>query len=571
MRHSNRSVQRSPADAGLAALGAAVVGLIAFEWVAPRRYVSVGAAQESIEASAQESTEEPGSAAATTEASNAAREASTESERESAIESAVEAFRNGDFSAALGLFDQALEKEPPHASGRIHYNRGSCLLELGELEQAKRAFEAAASRDPELRVLAMLRVAEIHHALGEYEDARSILRSTKEASSARPELAKLWAAIDEELRVVNQSPAREAVPGETESTARHTGPWSAGLLVEMGGGYDSNAFQVGLSGTAGLITGLSPEGSGYGSTTVAATLYRTLNARSEWELGYGISQLVYPQERFDELSLQIQTLNTGLYYELSPKVAVRSELLGSLVFAGLRSFDAADLEGGLRLSVHLFPHDRWQTDVALSALGVLNLGDAFAFLRGHRVRADIRELYRWGEQPTRGSVEVGVGYRAYTQGTQRDSTEPSTESEVVERLCAGRCTPFLGIPLAYDAPTAHLRLGLTLWEQVHLSMGTELGWRLYRGSVSEGWVTPSDVVIRTGEARRRDIRLTTSAEASARIVPDAFLDLRYTFTLNASSLSDTDFGTTGNLADYDFRAHTISLFLRWEPKLGPFG
>ncbi len=492
------------------------------------------------------------------------------------INAAVQSFEKGDYANALALFEKALADNPTVAPGRIHYNRGSCLLELGQYSQAKHAFEKTAALDPDMRLLAQLRIAEIHLILDQHKEAQRLLQKTKDAAFAKPTLKTLWQTVDDELQSTRTDENADTAESDATTSSEHDtktkqGPWSLGLFAEMGGGYDSNVSQVGLSGNAGLIDDDNSSGGGLASVSLALSLYRKLSSQSQWELRYGISQRIYPQQRFDAFSLQLQSLSTGLRYALSSTLSMHAELLGTLTFGGLRTFTAASIEGGSRLALQFLPDDHWQSDLSLSAMGVRDLNIDFAFLRGHRISVGLRQLYHWDSQGnTRASVGLGIAYHSYTQGTQSDTIDPGNTSDLVGRLCANRCTPFLSVPLAYDAPTADLHLHLRWANRIRLSSTLGLSWRFYRDTFSQGWILANESRLRTGEARRRDLRFSTNIELSVRVFAELFVDLRYDFVLNASELLNTDLGTIGTLADYDFRAHTVALFLRWQPHFGPF-
>lgn len=100
---------------------------------------------------------------------------------QSQFENAERAFRKGELDRALELLHEVDAAAPNQA---VSYNlRGKILLEQGNLDEAKNAFENALAADPQFQE-ARLNLARIPFKKGEYEETRKELESVLGAISA---------------------------------------------------------------------------------------------------------------------------------------------------------------------------------------------------------------------------------------------------------------------------------------------------------------------------------------------------------------------------------------------------
>ncbi|MCH7854315.1 MAG: tetratricopeptide repeat protein [Proteobacteria bacterium] len=81
-----------------------------------------------------------------------------------------QAFQNGDFSTALGVFQRA--RDAGLEGPAVHYNIAVCHFELENFEQAGRSFQLIADRFPLMRGLAEYNLGLVARRLGNATAAR---------------------------------------------------------------------------------------------------------------------------------------------------------------------------------------------------------------------------------------------------------------------------------------------------------------------------------------------------------------------------------------------------------------
>lgn len=89
---------------------------------------------------------------------------------------ANQAFERGDYEVAARLYQQAINADPTDA--RLHFNYGNALYHLGEMEEARKAFETYReyAESPEERALADYNSGKMFADLEMYDEAASQFR-----------------------------------------------------------------------------------------------------------------------------------------------------------------------------------------------------------------------------------------------------------------------------------------------------------------------------------------------------------------------------------------------------------
>lgn len=89
---------------------------------------------------------------------------------------ANEAYKNGDYSRAAVLYQQAITSDPDNA--RLHFNLGNSLAKLGQTEQAQEAFDQFRNltQNPYDQSLADYNAGRMYSEQGEFEKAAEYFR-----------------------------------------------------------------------------------------------------------------------------------------------------------------------------------------------------------------------------------------------------------------------------------------------------------------------------------------------------------------------------------------------------------
>jgi Ca-activated chloride channel family protein len=89
---------------------------------------------------------------------------------------ANEAYRNGDYSRAAELYQQAIAADPDNA--RLHFNLGNSLAKLGQTEQAREAYDRFRNltQDPRDQSMADYNAGRMYSEQGDFEKAAEYFR-----------------------------------------------------------------------------------------------------------------------------------------------------------------------------------------------------------------------------------------------------------------------------------------------------------------------------------------------------------------------------------------------------------
>jgi Ca-activated chloride channel family protein len=89
---------------------------------------------------------------------------------------ANEAYKNGDYSRAAELYQQAIKTDPDNA--RLHFNLGNSLAKLGQTEQAQEAYDRFRNltQNPNDQSLADYNTGRMYSEQGEFEKAAEFFR-----------------------------------------------------------------------------------------------------------------------------------------------------------------------------------------------------------------------------------------------------------------------------------------------------------------------------------------------------------------------------------------------------------
>lgn len=177
------------------------------------------------------------------------------------------AFRSGDFSSALALYNDALVGGKD--TSRLYYNMGLAHLRLGQYPQAQSAFSQSAN-DPQLAALSYFQLGVLAYEEGDTSKAEVwFRRSASDTDSSRLRERSLDA-----LATIG------APQGQFDSS------FSAGF------GYDSNAFRAPSDAytdlsldTPELVTPVERSGA-YIPVRIRAAYIKSMSSRSVWIASY---------------------------------------------------------------------------------------------------------------------------------------------------------------------------------------------------------------------------------------------------------------------------------------------
>lgn len=84
---------------------------------------------------------------------------------------ANEAYRNGDYTTAIGLYKKAIEDDPENA--KLYFNMANALAKEGQTEEAIRYYEQFRTRtdDPEQRALADYNIGNVYSEIEQWDKA----------------------------------------------------------------------------------------------------------------------------------------------------------------------------------------------------------------------------------------------------------------------------------------------------------------------------------------------------------------------------------------------------------------
>lgn len=281
---------------------------------------------------------------------------------ESTYQQGLDAFRDGDYSAALEAFQRAQDagKDTP----QLHYNLGVTHYRLGQLDQADAAF-ARAAEGPDLQALALYNRGRVATRDNRPDDATDLYRAARDAARTDQvhDLAKAALDAQAEARDEAREPQR---PGPT-------------VLAELGLGYDSNTALQGEE---------RPNGD-RGDSFAELLLYGDLPVAGTTERGLRVHGLLNGVQHADNSEDDFDRLETGLTAFRSPG-DWRQEIGANVSLARL---------DGERLETAMEGHG--EVERALGGglhaglryrLAWIDAGDAFEGLDG--IRQDLRARLR---------------------------------------------------------------------------------------------------------------------------------------------------------------------------------
>jgi hypothetical protein len=166
-----------------------------------------------------------------------AQSASQETDSEKLMAAGNDAFRSGDFTAALESYETA--RNGGEQSPLLLFNMGVAYYKLGEHDQANEAFKSAAL-ESELATLAYFNLALNERKIGNYDQAMTWLERARDNAGSEAErryVKRMLNLFSEEVELSNRRKARSI---RTDAALREPEfAWSMSVMF----GYDDNAFR----------------------------------------------------------------------------------------------------------------------------------------------------------------------------------------------------------------------------------------------------------------------------------------------------------------------------------------
>ena len=398
---------------------------------------------------------------------------------------------------------------PPPDPADVAYARGRALYGDHRYDEAAGAFDEAVRHQPDDAELRFAR------ALNDY-------RRDRRAEAREGFAAALSLGLDPE----SARDARDYLD-RLSGGLRAQGPGLA-LRAAVGGGYDTNVAQLAASRTE-VIAAETPEQTS--DLFLDANLDLGFGLRLSDVLfvqpGYTFDQAGYQREEFDPYAFQVHGL--ALRAEVSASSGVRLGLLGGLdyQFTGLRQFRAfqrvATVEPQLAFDegAHLTTllRLRWQDKSPYQ--------EADAYYQGRRLDLRVAQRLRLA------SLRLDLSYRHRRE-------KIGTRTQDLGTLRFNRRG--LAVEGTYLAPYAHVSNALGLAGSLELPAGFNLsiegGFEGLRYSHDSVWYAtgPLGRTRELGRKRRKDDRVTASAELT--FAPTDWLEvgLRYDLIVNRSNI-----------------------------------
>lgn len=274
-----------------------------------------------------------------------------------------QAFQNGDFSTALGVFQRA--RDAGLEGPAVHYNIAVCHFELENFEQAGRSFQLIADRFPLMRGLAEYNLGLVARRLGNATAAREHFLRAYELSPS-----------DEKLRILSSSMLREQA-----SVLEETPAWTG--IFGFRAGHDDN---VALREEAGLPVGVTAESS-------MADLFASIQGPQNGRSGFRFDASAYLISYFDADEFNQTEVRGGVTYDWRP--ANWHIRIGGHLSVGSLGGDAFDRKAGA--SVRAIRHLNQNASVDLRYVydDISEADSVFDGIAGSRQQFNAR--YRWHE------------------------------------------------------------------------------------------------------------------------------------------------------------------------------
>jgi tetratricopeptide (TPR) repeat protein len=470
----------------------------------------------------------------------AEEDARSREQRRALRQDARAALRSRDYQRAARLYEDALENArrahvPEDEEGELAYALGFALYRAGRFAEARARFAEAIVRQPregEFHLLAGLTayiLADDEAAIRELEAALALGLSTEDRQAAERTLDTL-------------------TPG-----LRARGPGIA-AAADLGAGYDSDVPQANVGRTETLAAN---GGSPFATASFALTDRFLHGRRAVTEIAYLFDQIAYTETRFDDFSLQQQTLAAEEEVRIQRRWRLGLRASGDLLFAGIEHFRRFLDEVTLRPSV------------------------AFDEARVTGTRLDVAETWKWALDPTapqfggrrtdvllsqelrgrRARGSLALRFRDEAIGTE---VVPLTELPDVEAsvsCTAPSCQGTYYVPYNYRSGAVIAGLTVAATARLRLDVGADFERRIY-ATASFLEIQRASGVMRERDTRiRRDNQLEASIAASARLGAHASARLRYDVTLNRSNIDNTRPNHALDYANKNYLKHIISLEL----------
>jgi tetratricopeptide (TPR) repeat protein len=494
-------------------------------------------------------------------------------------------FRAGRTAAALEAFDQAAQTADPPQGSAWHFNRGACLYQLNRFAEAEKEFLDAAL-DPLLAAVSLANAGFAALDAGSSERARSLAQRAQAADgtgAARELIADLEAqatsAAGEEYRAgisaydagrfdearLRFRRAAELDPSDgrthimagaaalrlgahaeargefqqalsmrlDEEDARAArdyldvlprASWQGALT--LGGGFDSNALQTGLSQPGDLARGTTGS---VRSAAATGNLDLSLQLSPQARVAYDFDQLTYLSSDASDRSLQQHALAGTMEMRATDQLRLGGSLGAQLAFAGVSKFRGLQAAGGGSGWAILEESGATSTRLDLGFTRKSGLSE-FGYLTGNRIDAGLSQELRAGST----TLSAGYWLRDEDVGTLQPALGPPQ-------------------PFAYWGHTLWGSLRSTPLPRLRLEISGGFEFRRYADAADR---SPGEII------RRADQRWFSSASASLQLGRGISLALRYDLVVNRSQAENGPPGTSQNQS-FDKHAATLGTAFAW--------
>lgn len=381
------------------------------------------------------------------------RAALATADRDRPVREAAEALQGGDPARAAQLLERLLAALPaagitPAEIADLYYGLAAAYLALGDLAPARTTIDRAIAAEPTdadlyaKRGQLCLLAGDRRCAKRDLERALDLGATGATAAWARAELAKL-----------EPRPRR--------------GPLAS---LYVGGGFDSNPAQSGITDQSGVTSAQTSKGSGFVSAYGALGYTARFGERMAGRALYSPSLFVLTSPEVTELGMQGHEVAGHLFLATSPRTLFRFSAMSSFLLSG---FDAPERflwenGGGIRMDRRTGEHTRTRLEV--QARAVQGFED-------QEVLTGAREELAWLELVDIGDVSLTAGLRLR-----------AVQAGVVERALTAEDFPVCGavcdgasyeIPLSYLAPGGMVDVVWSVGPRLGLGASASMEWRQY--------------------------------------------------------------------------------------------
>jgi tetratricopeptide (TPR) repeat protein len=424
-------------------------------------------------------------------------------------------FRAGKPGPALEALDQARSAADPPAPALWHYNRGSCLYQLGRFSEAEADWQQTASLDPTLAGLSLDR--------GDRDRARELAQRARASASE----AALELVADLEAQIASTAESREpaavAYAQAAGRPAARGGGWDA--VMRVAGGYDSDALQTGPFSLEPPGARPTPTPSAMASASLG--LSRRLRAGDEWhaDLTYAFDQVAYLAPAAQDRSLQLHSFAAALERPLGGSLRAGASISGQLALTGLSAFRGLQGGGGAGVWAALDEGPLLTTRADLEYGRKQGLAE-FGWLDGDRFDASVLQQLRLPAL----ALEAGYRFRADLIGAlQTAGLRP-----LPLQACPAGCLVQAITPLGYASNTAWLQLRARPTERLGLELSGGFEHRNYLADDALTLRQIGGIVNDLDRRRRHEQRWLLGAGASLGLSRGLSFTARWDLVVNRS-------------------------------------